>query len=128
MKTPTYEDYLAPLLRLFERAPNLAELSSIGLTAGKIGRIQNRGGMRLRVETGSVWITEDRSHDDVCLQAGESYCIKHDGMTLISTLRSPFALVTIEPGMPMAPTIAQRFWSFWESLYAPQARPTPAAL
>jgi hypothetical protein len=87
MRTPTYEEVLT----------DFTELGSIGLTRGQVGRIENGRGLRLRVEAGSVWITEERSIEDVCLQAGEAYCIGKPGTTLISTLRTPFALVTIEP-------------------------------
>ncbi len=104
------------------------ELGSIGLTRGQIARIENGKGMRLRVEAGSVWITEERSADDVCLKAGETYCIDKPGKTLISTLRAPFALVSIEPVVPVRTTFVSRFWSVWESLYADRACPTTAAL
>lgn len=103
-------------------------LGSIALTPKQMGRIENGRGTRLRVETGTVWVTHDRCLDDVILGPGESYCIPRDGVTLISTLRVPFALVSIEPAIPVAPTLAERFWGFWESLYAPQSCPTTAAL
>lgn len=104
------------------------ELGSIGLTRGQIARIENGKGMRLQVEAGSVWITEERSAYDVCLKAGDTYCIHKPGKTLISTLRAPFALVSIEPVLPTRTTLVSRFWSFWESLYADRACPTTAAL
>ena len=105
-----------------------AQLSSIGITSRKVARIKDGRGMRLRVETGSVWITEHRSQDDACLRAGESYCIKHNGLTLIQTLKASFALITIEPTILVAPTLAERFWKFWAGLYAPESCPTTAAL
>ena len=49
-------------------------------------------------------------------------------MTLLVTLGAPFALVTLEPAVRVEPTLAERFWSFWAGLYAPQSRPTTAAL
>ena len=108
------------------------ELSSIGIRAKEVVRLPNVRGMRMRVEMGAVWITEERGKDDVCLKAGESHCIAHDGTTLISTLRAPFALVTLEPAIPLAPTMAERFWkrfwTHWERLYAPESRPTTASL
>ena len=104
------------------------ELSSIGITRKNAARITNGRGMRLHVETGAVWITQDRSMDDVCLTAGESCCIEHDGLTLISALRVPFALVTMEPSIPVTPTMGERFWNFWAGLYVPESRPTTAAL
>ena len=112
----------------YRKFAEFAELSSIAITAKKIARIENGRGMHLSVETGAVWITEERSKDDMCLKAGESYCIQHDGMTLISTVKVPFALVTIEPPIPVAASMAERFWNFWERVYAPQSCPTTAAL
>jgi len=116
MSKPTYEDSLAN---------RSAELSSIGITPKTLGRIENGRGMRLRVETGSVWITQDGSKEDVCLKAGESYRIERDGLTLISALRVPFALVTMEPSIPVTPTMGERFWA---GLYVPESRSTTAAL
>jgi hypothetical protein len=101
----------------YRNVVELAELTSIGITPKKIARINDGGGMRLHVETGSIWITQERCQDDVFLKAGDSYCIEKNGTTLISTLRAPFALVTIEPAIPVAPTMAERFWNFWASLY-----------
>jgi hypothetical protein len=40
----------------------------------------------------------------------------------------PFALVTMEPAIPVTPTMGERFWNFWAGLYAPQSRPTTASL
>jgi hypothetical protein len=112
----------------YRNVVEFAELTSIGITPKKVARIKDGRGMRLHVETGCVWITEDRSLDDVCLTAGESYCIKHNGLTLIAALKVPFAMVTIAPSMPVAPTMGERFWNFWAGLYAPESCPTTAAL
>jgi Protein of unknown function (DUF2917) len=87
MRTPTYEEFRT----------DFTELRTIGLRRGQVARIEDGRGLKLRVEAGSVWITEERSIEDVCLQAGEAYRIAKPGTTLISTLRTPFALVTIEP-------------------------------
>lgn len=46
----------------------------------------------------------------------------------ISALKTPFALVTIEPAVPVRRPRAQRFWDFWAGLYASDSRPTTAAL
>lgn len=112
----------------FRNVVSFEALGSIGLTSKQIGRIENGRGTRLRVETGTVWVTHDRCEDDIVLGPGESYCIPRNGTTLISTLRVPFALVSVEPTNPVTPTMAQRFWKLWESLYAPSACPTTAAL
>ncbi len=112
----------------YRSVAEFAELTSIGITPKKVVRIKDGRGMRLRVEAGAVWITEGGSLDDVFLTAGESYSIQRDGITLISTIKVPFAMVTIEPAMRVAPTIAERFSEFWAGLYAPESCPTTAAL
>ena len=110
----------------YRNVVEFAELTSIGITPKKVARIKDAGGMRLRVESGSVWITQDRCLDDVCLNAGESYCIGHNGLTVISALQCPFALVSIEPSVPAAPSMAERFWNFCAAMW--RLRPAPAAL
>jgi len=107
---------------------DFSELSSIGLTRGNVARIENGRGMRLRVETGSVWLTQDRSTKDVVLEAGESFRIECVGATVLSVLGPRFALVTFEPSSPVAPTRAERFWNFWASLYAMPTRPAMTGL
>lgn len=107
---------------------DFSELSSIGLTRGSVARIENGRGMRLRVETGSVWVTQDRSTKDVVLEAGESFRIELDGATVLSALGKRFALVGIEPSIPVAPTLAERFWHFWASLYFMPTRPAMTGL
>jgi hypothetical protein len=105
-----------------------AELTTIGITPKNVARMKDARGMRLRVETGSVWITQDRCRDDVCLDAGESHCITHNGLTVITAVQCPLALVSIEPRAPAAQSMAERFWNFWGGLYAPASRPTTASL
>jgi hypothetical protein len=107
---------------------DFSELSSIGLTRGSVARIENGRGMGLRVETGSVWLTQDRSTDDVLLQAGESFRIERDGTTVLSALGARFALVSFEPSIPVAPTFAERFWNSWASLYVMPSRDGMAGL
>jgi hypothetical protein len=101
---------------------DFTELSSIGLTRGNVARIENGRGTLLRVETGSVWVTQDRSTKDTVLQAGESFSIERDGTTVLSALGARFALVSFEPSIPVAPTRAERFWNFWAGLYAMPSR------
>lgn len=80
------------------------ELGSIGLTRKQVGRIVNGRGRRICVETGQVWITHERREEDVILGPGQSYEIPVDGTTLVSALRVPFALATIDPAVPVPPT------------------------
>lgn len=108
---------------------DFSELSSIGVTRGGVARIENGRGTVLRVETGSVWVTQEDSRKDVLLQAGESFCIERDGLTLLSTCGGvPFALVAIEPSISVTPTLAERFRTFWAPLRAMPSRPRMAGL
>ena len=102
---------------------DFSELSSIGLARGSVARIEDARGMTLRVETGSVWLTQDRSCEDVLLETGDTFRIERDGTTVISPLGNRFALVSIEPSIPVAPGFAGRFWRLWSSLYAMPTRP-----
>lgn len=104
------------------------ELSTIGITHGKVARIQNGRGAWVRVESGSVWLTRQHCTEDVILKAGTAYCVQHDGLTLLTNFGKQLALVTIEPPKHVAPARGERFWSFWARLYAPESRPTTAAL
>jgi hypothetical protein len=105
-----------------------SELSSIGLNHGAVARLRDARGMRLRVETGSVWITQQPSEDDVVVHTGEAFRIERDGTTEISALGQRFALVTIEPAIPAAPpkrSFAERLGNFWcnhyvEPMHAPR--------
>ena len=112
----------------YRNLTEFAALSSIAVTPKKLGRITDGRGMRLCVETGAVWITEHGKPDDVYLPAGESYCLTQNGLTVVAAVNAPFALITIEPPMPIKPTLGERFWKFWERLYAPRSCPTTAGL
>ncbi len=96
----------------------LSELSSIGLQRGTVARLHDARGMRLHVETGTVWITHERSRDDVLVQAGETFCIEQDGTTVVSALGRRFALVSVEPPRPVppSPTYLERLDRFWRNL------------
>mgnify|MGYP003458492285 CR=1 FL=1 len=107
---------------------DFSELSSIGLARGGVASIENGRGLVLRVETGSVWLTQDRSSKDVLLEAGASFQIERDGSTVLSALGPRFALVSIEPSIPVTPTFAERFWAFWASLYSMPSRPAMVGL
>jgi len=101
-----------------DQLSTLTELNSIGLPRGTVARLQDAHGMRLRVETGAVWITYERGQEDVLVQAGETYCVEHDGTTVISALGRRFALVSIEPPRPVppSPTFLERLDQFWRNL------------
>ena len=114
--------------RTLSATTDYAGLSGIGLLRGKAGRISNGRGVRVRVESGAIWLTQERCAEDVILNAGDCHAIEHDGVTLLGALGVPFALVSIEPAAPVCRGFAERFWSLWAGLYAPASRPTTAAL
>jgi Protein of unknown function (DUF2917) len=74
-----------------------AGLSSIGVAHDTVACIANGCGMTVRVEAGSVWLTQEGIARDVLLSAGESFRIERDGSTLVSALKAPFALITLMP-------------------------------
>ena len=104
------------------------ELSSIGIYGKKPVRLSNARGVLLRVESGSIWITEENCTNDAYVRAGDSYRIEHDGLTLVSAVKGPVALVTLDPTIPVQPTLPERLWTLWAALYAPESRPTTAGL
>ena len=62
----------------------------------KLLRIENGRGAVVRVERGTVWLTQG-GIKDVFLKAGESCRIERNGLTLVSTLRGACtALVSLE--------------------------------
>ena len=56
-------------------------------------RIENAHDMRVRVENGIVWITQERDTRDVMLEHGESFRLDCDGLALISAFG--LALISI---------------------------------
>jgi len=106
----------------------LTALSSLYINPRQPARIKNARGLRLRVEAGSIWVTQHGCFDDIYVRAGDSYCIERDGLTLISAVNAPFALVTLDPSIPLRPSLSERWWTLWASLCAPQSHPTSAAL
>jgi hypothetical protein len=98
----------------------LTELNSFGLRRGAVARLENARGTRLRVETGTIWLTHEQSRDDVLLQTGETFTVERNGTTVFSSLGKRFALVTIEPRVPVPPAPAwiERLDRFWCGLFA----------
>ena len=109
----------------YRNAAELVDLTSLGLSGRRIVRLENARGRRLRVESGEVWITQERSSVDAIVKAGESFTISRPGTTLVSALK-PLALVSIEP--PAKRPLRERLEALWASLYVPESRPTTASL
>lgn len=82
---------------------------SLQIARGTAVGIQDGRGTRLRVQHGTVWITQSGGGKDVFLAAGESFCVERDGLTLASALgRAPLALVSIEPSKRITASPANR--------------------
>jgi hypothetical protein len=61
------------------RAPD----SSIDLAAASHMSLKDARGTRIRVVRGTVWITQERSYDDIILCAGEAWTVEKNGRTII---------------------------------------------
>jgi Protein of unknown function (DUF2917) len=70
-----------------------AAMDVIKLERSDLVRIENARDMRVRVENGTVWITQERDTRDVMLEDGESLRLDCDGLALISAFG--LALISI---------------------------------
>ncbi len=92
---------------------NVIELtgsSSLFINTNQPARIKNARGMRVQVEVGAVWITEEGCKGDICLTAGDSYVLEDAGLILISSMKGAFALVSVQPARRARPSLAERFF------------------
>lgn len=108
-----------------DQLTRITGLSSLGLYRGAPARLENARGLRLHVETGSVWVTHESCADDVLLHAGDTYAIERDGATVVSSLGRRFALVAVESPALVKPktSFLERLGNLWCRLYA---EPMPA--
>ena len=81
-------------------APRLQALAAHVLPRGATLSIQDGVGLRLRVVSGEVWITEERSFVDLVIGAGEACPLTRPGRTLVE-VRDRARLV-LEPASPGA--------------------------
>jgi hypothetical protein len=82
----------------------------ISIARGHVVPVPDGRGTRLRVDSGSAWITQHKSTEDVFVSAGESFRIARNGLTLVFAISpSPFTEVTI---MPPARTLSKFFRRF----------------
>jgi hypothetical protein len=110
-------------------ATQYTKKAGIWISRGNMARIRDGRGMLLRVQHGAVWLTQTGSTDDVYLDAGESFRIDRDGLTLVSPCgRAPLALIRLEGSIAVTRVLAQRmatrFWSFWAGVYRIASRPS----
>jgi hypothetical protein len=57
--------------------------TSIGLTAGEAITLDDARGATLRVLRGTLWVTQERRHEDVILRAGDVWMVERNGATVI---------------------------------------------
>lgn len=54
------------------------------LREGTILRVLNGAGTEICARAGSVWITEENEADDVVLDPGGCYCLRHSGLAIVN--------------------------------------------
>jgi hypothetical protein len=122
-------------------ARTLAE--DIALSRKDLIGIRNGRGALVFVESGSVWVTQERDVRDVIVAAGEWFRLDRDGVALIQAHRAATITITApadgagagvfrpEPGAIETPVrrrgnpIARRFWAAVLRVYRRHARPRP---
>jgi hypothetical protein len=126
--------------------------ASIGMTRGKPMRIQDGLGIEVSIVYGSVWITQYKDPNDICLGAGESFRIDRDGATMVDALKSSLVTLTLPAAQHRPLRVSMvggsarpvelfdtgesrksgRFDAWldrvWVPLFSASARPTTAAL
>jgi hypothetical protein len=72
------------------------------LPKGRTLRVSDGRGRVIAVFAGRVWITQDNDSRDIVVEAGESFQIDRDGLTLAMALRdSQVMLLAAEPSAPL---------------------------
>lgn len=61
----------------------LTAQTEIGLARGSLLRVENARDMRVWVERGTLWITQEDDPSDVVLERGESFQFDRDGLALL---------------------------------------------
>jgi hypothetical protein len=110
------------LRRRLATVTECAARAAMVLNRGTLMRIENGRGRELRVTYGSVWVTQHGSPEDVFLDAGASFRIDRDGLTLVMSYGHTFALLTLERPVPVSPAPYERMRYLWRALHAPARR------
>ena len=79
-----------------------ASAGRIELSRNKPVRVEDGRGVEVSVVHGSVWITQHRDPNDICLGAGESFCIDRDGATMVDPLKPSLVTLTLPAGRDRA--------------------------
>jgi len=128
---------------------------SVGMTRGSMLRIDDGRDMLVYVWEGELWLTQERDRRDHLLRAGDWFRLDRNGSTIVYSLRRSvlsltapeaehyaqrvqlFRAGTSEPMLLYRAREARgdaierylaRARRAWAQLFAPQARPTSAAL
>lgn len=113
-----------------ERPENVVRANSprrVALGHGDAVRIVGAPGTCMRVESGSVWVTQERSGEDVLLRTGETFRIVRCGTTVVTALERRFALMTIEPSAESGRSFLERFGMLLAGFQAKRSRLGAAA-
>jgi hypothetical protein len=133
------------------RIEDCIEQATITIGRDDYARIEDGRGATVTVAYGSVWLTQRNDPEDVFLQAGASFRIRRNGVTVVSAFKPSMLIVTpfTPDARPMRVAIAvrgmaepvelfttgraqrsisDRLGRIWCSLFVPTACPTTAAL
>jgi len=72
----------------------------VTLDRGNVLRIHDGQGVRLKVTSGVLWITEEECTADTVLQAGEGYRLVHGGLALALAHRPARVMLDVPAGVP----------------------------
>ena len=86
--------------------------SSIDLATASHVSLADARGTVIRVTRGTVWITQERSYDDIILHAGDAWTVERDGLTIIQAHDDARLCVPQPP---------RRWWHAWQQKLAQQS-------
>lgn len=102
------------------------EPMGIELARRRGASLRDARGTLIAVHQGNVWITQDGDTADIHLDAGQSFRIERDGLTLVTAVApGPVARLTFtppEPPPPLAARIAAALTRAFASLVSLPAR------
>ena len=98
------------------------------LARGSMVRIQDSRGALLRVSEGAVWLTQEGDPLDRYLPAGAAFRLDRDGLAVAQATSHTTITLTAAPRSARRAPLATRLRRLWIRLFAPNARPTTAAL
>ena len=109
MENTLYEAFFRnPGLRYeLEREAARLRAAEMTIATGGVSQLKDARGMTLHVASGCLWVTQDGSLADTVLEAGESFTITCDGITLLTACKPwPFAHVSVT--VPMREPLIHR--------------------